>query len=99
MGTVLSKVDYALSKARTESHGTVRRFREEQSQTAIGKAAWKTLIEEAFSENRFFLTAQPVMSGTDEFHREVFINMVDRKDVQYHAGLFIPMVVALGLAS
>ena len=99
LGTVLSKVDYALSKARTESHGTVRIFSEEQAQTAIGKAAWKTLIEEAFSENRFFLTAQPVMCGADEFHREVFINMVDRKDVKYQAGLFIPMVVALGLAS
>lgn len=99
LSTVLSEADYALSKARIGLNGTVRRFRDEQSQAAIGKSAWKTLIEEAFSENRFFLTAQPVMSGADEFHREVFVNMVDRQGVQYQAGLFMPMVLTLGLAS
>ncbi|MBW2655962.1 MAG: EAL domain-containing protein, partial [Deltaproteobacteria bacterium] len=99
LSTVLSKADYALSKSRTGLPGTVRRFREEQSLAAIGKAAWKALIEEAFSENRFFLTAQPVMSGADEFHREIFVNILDRKGVQYQAGLFMPMVITLGMAS
>ena len=99
LSTVLSKADYALATARIGLNGTIKSFREEQSQAAIGKAAWKTLIEEAFSENRFFLTAQPVMSGAYEFHREIFVNMVDRQGVQYRAGLFIPMVVTLGLAS
>ena len=99
LSTILSKADYALSKARTGLHGTVRRFREEQSQAVIGKSAWKTLIEDTFFENRFFLTAQPVMSGADEFHREVFVNMVDREGVQHKAVLFMPMVLTLGLAS
>ncbi|MBU8911476.1 MAG: EAL domain-containing protein [Desulfobacterales bacterium] len=99
LSTVLSKADYALSKARTGLHGTVRIFKEEQSQAVIGKSAWKTLIEDTFFENRFFLTVQSVMSGAKEFHREVFVNMVDRKGVQHQAGLFMPMVLTLGLAS
>lgn len=99
LSTVLSKADYALLKARTGLHGTIINFMEEQSRVAMGKLEWKVLIEGAFAKNQFFQTAQPVLSGSDELHREVFINMFDSQGFQYQAGLFMPMVVALGIAS
>lgn len=99
VGRVLSRTDYALSEAKIGRPGTVRMFREQTFQKALGKQEWKTLIDVAFSENHFFLTAQPVRSDAGEFHREVFVNMVDQDGIQRKANLFIPMIMTLGLAS
>ena len=99
VGMVLSRTDYALSKAKIGHPGTVRMFRNESFQKAIGKQEWKTLIDVAFSKNHFFLTAQPVHSDLGEFHREVFVNMVDQEGIQRKANLFMPMITTLGLAS
>ncbi len=99
VGIVLSRADYSLSKAKIGLPGSVRIFRDESFQTALGKQKWKTLIETAFSNNRFFLTAQQVLSDGDELHREIFVNMVDQDGIQHQANLFMPMIQALGLAS
>lgn len=99
VGRVLSKTDYALSEAKIGHPGTVRMFKDQTFQKALGKQEWKTLIDVAFSENHFFLTAQPVRSDTGEFHREVFVNMVDQDGIQRKANLFIPMITTLKLAS
>lgn len=99
VGLVLSRTDYALSKAKIGHPGTVRIFRDESFQKALGKQEWKTLIDVAFSNNLFFLTAQPVRSDFGEFHREVFVNMVDQEGIQRKANLFMPMITTLGLAS
>ncbi len=96
---VLSRADYAMSKARTDLPGTVVLFRDESFQKAIGKQEWKTLIDIAFSNSHFFLTAQPVMSDSGELHREVFVNMVDQEAIRHKANLFMPMIITLGLAS
>lgn len=98
VGLILSRVDYALSKARAGLTGTVVQFKEEQSPAAIGKQEWKTLFEDAFSQDRFFLTCQPVISDTDMLHREIFINMAAQDAVELQAGLFLPMASALGMA-
>ena len=99
VGMVLSRADYALSEAKNGHSGAVKIFKDESFQKALGKQEWKTLIDVAFSENHFFLTAQPVRSDLGEFHREVFVNMVDREGIQRRANLFIPMITTLGLAS
>ncbi|WP_320045394.1 EAL domain-containing protein [uncultured Desulfobacter sp.] len=99
VGMVLSKADYALSEAKIGRSGAVKIFKDESFQKALGKQEWKTLIDVAFSKNHFFLTAQPVRSDSREFHREVFVNMVDQEGVQRKANLFIPMITTLGLAS
>lgn len=98
IGMILSKADYALSRAKSEMNGTIKIFKEEQSQTALGKMEWKTMIESAFLEDRFHLTTQPVVSKDGEFHREIFVNMLDVQGIQYQAGLFMPMVKSLGFA-
>lgn len=99
VGRVLSRTDYALSEAKISHPGTVRIFKDQTFQKALGKQEWKTLIDVAFSENHFFLTAQPVRSDSGEFHREVFVNMMDQEGTQRKANLFIPMITTLGLAS
>nr|WP_321395787.1 LapD/MoxY N-terminal periplasmic domain-containing protein [uncultured Desulfobacter sp.] len=99
VGRVLSRTDYALSEAKIGHPGTVRIFKDQTFQKALGKQEWKTLIDVAFSENHFFLTAQPVQSDAGEFHREVFVNMLDQEGIQRNANLFIPMITTLGLAS
>ncbi len=98
LSAVLSKVDYALSVARSGLSGTVESFREEQVQTVMGKSEWKAFIEKAFSEKRFHLAAQPVISEKGELHREVYISLIDQQGAEHRAGFFIPMVMGLGLA-
>jgi len=99
LGTIMSKADYALSKARADLSGAIRKFREDPSQTVLGKTEWRNMIENAILENRFLLSAQPVVSDDGEFHREVFITMADSDGKEHRAGMFMPMVLALGLAN
>ncbi len=98
VGAVLSKVDYSLSVARSGLPGAVESFKDEQSDTVMGKSEWKAFIEKAFFDNRFILAAQPVMSEKGELHREVYISLADRQGAVYRAGFFMPMVMSLGLA-
>ncbi|MCP4118076.1 MAG: EAL domain-containing protein [Desulfobacteraceae bacterium] len=99
LSSVLSKTDYAFSMAKGGSSGTVEAFREDGSQAVLGKFEWKTMIEEALSQDRFFLTAQPVIAGTEELHKEVYIGLIDPQGVHHKAGYFMPMVITLGLAA
>ncbi len=99
VGMILSRTDYALAKAKSGQSGDVSIYRDEPFQKALGKQEWKTLIEISFSNSHFFLTVQPVLSDKDEFHREVFVNMLDQEGIQRKANLFMPMILTLGLAS
>ncbi|MBU1169544.1 MAG: EAL domain-containing protein [Proteobacteria bacterium] len=96
---VLSKTDYALSVAKSGPSGTIEAFQEESNQPVLGKFEWKTLIEDALSQGRFVLTAQPVLSESKELHREIYVNMVDPQGVVQRASYFMPMVITLGLAN
>jgi diguanylate cyclase (GGDEF)-like protein len=98
VSAIFSKADYALSVARSGLPGAVARFQDEQLHTVMGKSEWKAFIEKAFFDNRFFLAAQPVISEKGEFHREVYIRLIDRQGVEHRAGFFMPMVMGLGLA-
>ncbi len=98
VNAVFSKVDYALSVARSGLPGAVERFKDEQIQPVMGKSEWKAFIEKAFFDNRFVLAAQPVISAKGELHREVYVRLVDRQGVAHRAGFFMPMVMGLGLA-
>ncbi len=97
--TILSKTDYALSVAKSCLSGTIETFQEGSDQAILGKFEWKTMIEDALNQNRFLLTAQPVISDAGELHREVYVNMIDARGVQQKAGYFMPMVTTLGLAN
>jgi diguanylate cyclase (GGDEF)-like protein len=98
MGTVMSKVDYALSVAKSSENISIEHFNEQSDQAVLGKLEWKNMIEEAIQDKRFILTSQPVMSDDGELHQEIFINMVDRSGAVQRAGYFMPMVISLNLA-
>jgi diguanylate cyclase (GGDEF)-like protein len=98
-GRVLSKADYALSVAKSGIAGSVELFRQENDHVVLGKFEWRTMIEAALEEQRFLLTAQPVLSEAGEVHREVFLILEDSDGLHLRAGRFMPMVMALGMAS
>ncbi len=99
VGIILSRADYALATAKSGLPGNIKIFRDEPFQKALGKQEWKTLIELAFSDSHFYLTAQPVASDREELHQEVFVNMVDQEGGQHKANLFMPMIRTLGLST
>ncbi len=99
VGIILTRADYALAKAKTSISGTVSIYGDVLIPKALGKQEWKAWIETAFSNNHFFMTAQPVISGSEEFHREIFVNLTDQDGGQHRATLFIPMILTLGLSS
>lgn len=98
VGSVLSKADYALSSAKSGLPGTLALFQEKQNQAVLGKFEWKTMIDTAFSDGRFFLTAQPVISDKGEYHKELYINLKDPQGNTHRAGYFMPMAISLGQA-
>lgn len=98
VGSVLSKADYALSSAKSGLSGTVALFQEKVDEAVLGKFEWKTMLDAALSDQRFFLTAQPVLSDKGEYHRELYINLKDPQGVAHRAGYFMPMAISLGQA-
>lgn len=99
VSNVLSRVDYVLAAAKTDLSGTVFVFQDDPQQKIVGKQEWKKQIEAAFAADGFSLTAQPVLCEGNEFHREIYVNMVDQNGVPQNANLFMPMIQTLGLAS
>lgn len=99
LGKIMSKVDYAVTVAKSKGSGATERFKDDGSQVVLGKMEWKSMIEEALEENRFQLTYQPVVSETGEFHQEIYVNMEDSEGVVQRAGFFMPMVMSLNLAN
>lgn len=98
MGKVLSKVDYAVTVAKSKDTGSIEMFKDDGT-AVLGKMEWKSMIEAALEEDRFVLTSQPVISDGVELHQEIYVNMVDREGVVQRAGFFMPMVINLNLAN
>ncbi|ADD66927.1 diguanylate cyclase/phosphodiesterase with extracellular sensor [Denitrovibrio acetiphilus DSM 12809] len=99
MGKVLSKVDYAVTLAKSKESGAVERYVDDGSHIVLGKMEWKHMIETALGEDRFILTSQPVVSDGGELHQEIYVNMVDSDGKVQRAGFFMPMVISLNLAN
>ena len=98
LSTVLSKVDYALAAARSQLPGTVERFQDLQIHTILGRSEWRALLEKAFVDDRYLLSAQPVLGDSGELHREVFISLLDNQGAEHRAGLFMPVMMSLGFS-
>jgi len=98
LSTVLSKVDYALSVARSQLPGTVARFQDLQIHTVLGRSEWRALLEKAFVDDRYLLSAQAVLGAGRELHRELFVSLLDNENVEQRAGLFMPVMMSLGFS-
>lgn len=95
---ILSKADYALSVAESGEDDAIEVYKENSSHNVLGKFEWKKIIEEAIANNRFKMTAQPVMADNEELHKEIYIGLVDKNGERFNAGYFMPMVISLGMA-
>jgi len=98
LSAVLSKVDYALSVARSQLPGAVERFQDLQIHTVLGRSEWRALLEKAFVDNRFLLSVQPILGASGELHQEVFISLPDNQGIAHSAGLFMPVLISLGFS-
>ncbi|TPE48904.1 EAL domain-containing protein [Maribrevibacterium harenarium] len=88
----MAQADAALRAAKTAGINATRVFDLETGQEmAIGRMAWKDMLESAIEKRAFSLRKQPVMA-TDEngkvLQQEVFASL-EYGGKQYHAGYFI----------
>ena len=88
----MAQADAALRAAKTAGVNATRVFDLEAGQEmAIGRMAWKEMLESAIDKRTFRLRKQPVMA-TDEIgkvlQQEVFASL-EYGEKQYHAGYFI----------
>ncbi|PSJ40193.1 GGDEF domain-containing protein [Zobellella endophytica] len=88
---LLTAADNALNKARMRQDGGIV-VEQDKVEGAIGRLAWKQLVENAIRTDSFALSVQKVMNFTGEtFHRELYVGM-ESDGVKYSAGQFMPVV-------
>ncbi|WCN08806.1 EAL domain-containing protein [Marinomonas mediterranea] len=88
----MAQVDAALRAAKTAGSNQVRVFDSEAGDDlAIGRMAWRDMLETAIESSSFTLRKQKV-SGLDDldnvFHEEIYASL-EHEGKQYHAGYFI----------
>lgn len=99
VGSILSKVDYALSVSKSGAPWMVKTYSGRSAPCLSGKYEWKRMIEDAFDSGRFPVDSQAVVSADGELHREVYVSMMDGDGVLHKAGEFMPMIITLGYAA
>jgi diguanylate cyclase (GGDEF)-like protein len=104
LGRMLSEADLALRSAQQAGSNkwTVRNLTEETGKMPLGQQQWKNTIEQALSERRIILFAQPVVNTYDRniiIHLEVFSRIVQDNGEFLNAGVFMPFTERLFLVS
>jgi diguanylate cyclase (GGDEF)-like protein len=104
LGRMLSEADLALRSAQQAGSNkwTVRNLTEETGKMPLGQQQWKNTIEQALSERRIILFAQPVVNTYDRniiIHLEVFSRIVQDDGEFLNAGVFMPFTERLFLVS
>ena len=101
---LLAEADMALREAQREG-ANARVVRRPSAATGGVRSgsAWRALIEQALSADRFTLVRQPVVRSSDGgvHHHEVFLRIPDpdRDGETIPAAVFIPMAESTGLAA
>jgi len=96
--TVLSEADFSLTQAKASGKYII--YHETQSDLALpqGKMEWRTWLENALEQHRFFLVTQPVIDRKgNPVHREAFIRLRNEQKQLVPAGVFMPVANALNL--
>lgn len=89
--SAMAQADAALREAKAAGSNTSRIFDAITGQNvAIGRLAWKEMLEYAIEHQSFILRKQKVIlfEGSSVMHEEVFASL-EYQDKQYHAGYFI----------
>lgn len=96
---ILTQLDNALTQAKIMSHDSVSIIKDINSQTTLGKQQWKSLLEEAISEDLFTYKYQPAtLSNGSTYHYEVF-TAIKKNNNYYSAGMFLGAIEDLKIGS
>jgi diguanylate cyclase (GGDEF)-like protein len=101
---LLSEADLALRSAQQAGPNKceIHELTEETEKMPLGQQEWKNILDEALSERRITLFAQPVVNAHDRnqvIHLEIFSRIVLEDGNLLNAGLFIPFAERLHLVS
>jgi len=99
IGEILSQADYALAQANLLEGERTYILKNENDNLALGKEAWREMIEHALKQEHFHLETWDVINATTKsLHHHVFtISMQDKEKNRVAYGQFIAPAIALGL--
>ncbi|MEH6532827.1 MAG: EAL domain-containing protein [Photobacterium frigidiphilum] len=98
-GTLLTQLDNALSKAAQDPQQPAVLVKGSQTETALGKQQWKSLLLESIANNYFVFHFQPVIfKAADIYHFEVLTSIKKGKE-EFSAGQFLGALEDLGIGS
>lgn len=99
IGDILSQADYALSQANLEKTQRTCLLKHDTNTFALGKEAWREMIEQALLKGKFALETWNVFNTkAKEVHHHVFtISMHEANKTRIAYGEFIAPAIALGL--
>ncbi|SMY16639.1 RNase E specificity factor CsrD [Photobacterium aquimaris] len=96
---ILTQLDNALTQAKIMPHEAVFIIKDINNQTTLGKQQWKSLLEEAISEDLFIYKFQPAtLSNGAIYHYEVF-TAIKKNNNYYSAGMFLGAIEDLKIGS
>ena len=102
LGRLLSEADLALRSAQQAGPNRfeVREVTVETDKMPLGEQHWKGILDQALSERRIVLYAQPVVNAGDRnqvIHLEIFSRIIQEDGSLLSAGLFLPFAERLHL--
>ena len=101
---LLSEADLALRSAQQSGPNrfAIHALTEETEKMPLGQQQWKETLEQALSERRISLYAQPVAKTSDRsqiLHLEIFCRIINEDNSLLNAGVFLPFAERLHLVS
>ena len=96
---ILTQLDNALTQAKIMPHQSISIIKDINNQITLGKQQWKSLLEEAISEDLFIYKYQPAtLSNGTNYHYEVF-TAIKKNNNYYSAGMFLGAIEDLKIGS
>ena len=104
LSRLLSEADLALRSAQQTGPNKwkILSITEESENMPLGQQQWKEILDQALSERRITLYAQPVVNAYDRkqiIHLEIFSRIIREDGSLLSAGLFMPFAERLHLVS
>ncbi len=96
---ILTQLDNALTQAKIMPQEAIFIIKDINTQITLGKQQWKSLLEEAISQDLFTYKYQPAtLSNGTNYHYEVF-TAIKKNSNYYSAGMFLGAIEDLKIGS
>ena len=104
LGRLLSEADLALRSAQQTgpNKSAITSITAETEKMPLGQQQWKEILDQALSERKIVLYAQPVVKTLDKkqiYHLEIFSRIIQEDGSLLSAGLFMPFAERWELVS